>query len=252
MTDILDIYIGHDPREITAYDVCRWSIVRRTSRPVHIRPLMMQPLRYDGFYWRKHERRADGVLWDTISGAPMSTEFAITRFLAFTNLKDNAGQWRLFMDCDFLALADVAELFDAADERYAVQVVKHRHEPPPGVKMDGQPQVQYARKNWSSLMLINAAHPANARLTLEMVNGLPGRDLHRFCWLRDDEIGDLPKAWNFLVGHTNRKVRPKLVHYTDGAPFMPGYEACDFADEWRRELDILSAYHAPIRGERAA
>lgn len=248
MSDILDIFIGHDPREITAYDVCRWSIVRRTTRPVHIRPLMMQPLRDEGLYWRKHERRADGVLWDTISEAPMATEFAITRFLPFVAHK--GGRWAVFMDCDFLALADIAELFEAADERYAVQVVKHRHEPPPGVKMDGQPQVQYARKNWSSLMLINTAHPANARLTVEMVNGLPGRDLHRFCWLRDEEIGDLPKAWNFLVGHTTG-ARPKLVHYTDGAPFMPGYEACDFADEWRREMDIMAAYHAPIRGAAA-
>jgi hypothetical protein len=112
--------------------------------------------------------------------------------------------------------------------------------------MDDQLQVRYARKNWSSLMLINHAHPANERLTVEMVNTLPGRDLHRFCWLQDDEIGALPPAWNYLVGHTKGVCVPKLVHFTDGYPLMPGYENATYADAWRQERAILRAYQAPI------
>jgi hypothetical protein len=49
-------------------------------------------------------------------------------------------------------------------------------------------------------MLFNCDHPSNKKLTVEMINTLPGRDLHRFCWLEDDEIGELDPGWNWLVG----------------------------------------------------
>ena len=51
-----------------------------------------------------------------------------------------------------------------------------------------------------------------------MVNTLPGRDLHRFCWLEDDEIGELPPEWNHLVGidPDTKAARPALLHYTLG------------------------------------
>src|SRR5690606_28435707 len=110
------------------------------------------------------------------------------------------NQWALFCDfVDMMFLADPSELFSLADDRYAVMVVKHNHVPTEKKKMDNQAQTVYQRKNWSSVILWNIAHPANARLTIDMVNTLPGRDLHRFCWLEDDEIGELPAAWNHLV-----------------------------------------------------
>jgi hypothetical protein len=104
--------------------------------------------------------------------------------------------------------------------------------------MDGQQQTQYARKNWSSVMLWNLDHPAHDAVTSELLNSVPGRDLHRFCWLDDELIGALPPAWNYLVGHT-RLPDPKdakLVHFTEGTPDMLGYESCEFSDEWREEL----------------
>ena len=102
--------------------------------------------------------------------------------------------------------------------------------------LDGQAQTQYERKNWSSVMVFNVDHPANAQLTPAMVNALPGRDLHRFCWLEDDQIGELAPEWNFLVGHTDPSVEPKIVHFTEGGPWMSGYENVAYADEWRRQL----------------
>jgi hypothetical protein len=32
-------------------------------------------------------------------------------------------------------------------------------------------------------MVFNCDHPANRALTLDLINTVPGRDLHRFCWL---------------------------------------------------------------------
>jgi hypothetical protein len=85
-------------------------------------------------------------------------------------------------------------------------------------------------------MLFNCDHPSNAKLTVEMVNTLPGRDLHRFCWLEDDEIGELPIEWNWLAGHCSSDINPSIVHHTDGTPAMFGYEDAPYADEWRAEL----------------
>jgi lipopolysaccharide biosynthesis glycosyltransferase len=179
----------------------------------------------------------DGKLWDDISGAPMSTEFAITRFLV-PHLVRYEG-WAVFMDCDMLVRTDIAKLFEEADPQYAVMCVKHVYEPPEGVKMDGQAQMRYARKNWSSVMLFNCAHPSNKALHPQYINAVPGRDLHRFAWLPDDQIGELDQAWNWLVGHSSEEINPNIVHFTEGGPWFEGYENVAYADEWLAECDKL-------------
>lgn len=229
------IYIGFDPREAAACAVARKSIQGRLSASVPIHSLVLDDLRKAGLYWRPTERR-DGRLWDAISEAPMSTEFAISRFLV-PHLA-SAG-WALFMDGDMLARADLSELFASSDPRFAVLCVKHDHRPASGMKKDAQVQTVYSRKNWSSLVLFNCEHPANRKLTVELVNSVPGRDLHRFCWLTDGEIGELGPEWNYLVGHTALPagVEPKIVHFTDGTPDLPGYENAEYANEWWRHND---------------
>jgi hypothetical protein len=52
----------------------------RSAGTLTIEPVLEPHLRALGLYRRRHERR-DGRLWDTLSAAPMSTEFALTRFL---------------------------------------------------------------------------------------------------------------------------------------------------------------------------
>jgi len=234
------VWIGFDPREAAAFAVCRASIEHYMPLPVPVRGLVLSQLRSRGFYWREHAHMENGQLRDVISDAPMSTEFAISRFL--TPILAGDG-FALFMDCDVLVRASLMELFEQAKQRYAVMVVKHCHKPDYGVKMDGQVQTQYARKNWSSVMLFNCHHEANKRLTLDMVNTLPGRDLHRFCWLEDHEIGELDPCWNYLVGHTKlpKDVLPKIVHFTSGIPTMRGFEHCEYADEFRTELEQWAA-----------
>lgn len=239
------VWIGWDAREAAAFAVARYSIQRRLSaRVVPIRGVILSQLRAEGFYTRPTSRRGS-LLWDDISDAPMSTEFACSRFLVpeLVRQKPHGGgpRWALFMDCDMLVRTDIHRLFDECCADKAVMVVKHDHKPKNTTKMDGQVQTQYARKNWSSVMAFNVDHPANDNLTPELVNKIPGRDLHAFCWLKDEHIGEFGPEWNYLVGHTRKKVEPKIVHFTDGIPLMPGYENCDYADEWRRELEHWSA-----------
>jgi hypothetical protein len=233
----LSIYIGFDPRETAAFAVARNSIKRHTTLPVRVNGLVLSELRDRGLYTRPHEQRGC-QLWDVISDAPCATEFSNSRFLVPHLAKEG---FALFMDCDMLVRKNLARLFALADTSKAVQVVKHNHQPTETTKMDGQIQTRYGRKNWSSVILWNCDHPANKALTLEMVNGLPGRDLHRFCWLEDDLIGELPVEWNWLAGHSDPSVDPAIVHHTDGIPSMPGYENAPFADEWRAELTRWAA-----------
>lgn len=237
------IFIGFDPREAAAFAVSRQSVERRMCYPrMPIFGLRLKDLQKRGLYRRPIEFRPsalDGwVMWDVISDAPMSTEHANARFL----VPHLAGSgMALFMDGDTMARADVGLLLRQLDGSKAVYCVHHRHQPVNSGKMDGQVQTRYARKNWSSFIVFNCDHPANKALTVEMVNSLPGRDLHRLCWLDDCEIGELDPAWNFLVGHSDPAIDPKVVHFTDGTPDMKGYENCAFADEWRSERDRWAA-----------
>jgi lipopolysaccharide biosynthesis glycosyltransferase len=236
--DMQTVWIGFDCREAAAFMVAKRSIERRLTKPINVNGLVLKDLQQKGLYTRPHTRKEGGQLWDIISDAPMSTEFACSRFL--TPLLAKEG-WALFMDCDMMIRRNLNTLFDdIADKKFAVMCVKHSHNPSALTKMDNQQQTKYARKNWSSVMLMNASHPKMQppHLTLEMINTLPGRDLHRFCWLEDNEIGELPPEWNYLVGHTTlpEGVEPCIVHHTEGVPFMLGYEDAEYADEWWSEV----------------
>ena len=233
------IWIGFDPREAAAYAVARSSTKRRLTQPLAIRGVVLAALQEDGLYHRPIEWRegptANRIMWDTISDAPMSTQHANARFL----VPHLAGTgWALFMDGDVLVRGNVVRLFDGLDPAKAVYCVKHRHLPPAGVKMDGQEQTRYVRKNWSSVVVWNCQHPSNRTLTVEAVNSLAGRDLHRFVWLDDEEIGELDPKWNWLVRQSEPLTlnSPQIVHFTEGTPDMPGYEDDPYADEWRQEL----------------
>ena len=69
--------------------------------------------------------------------------------------------------------------------------------------MDGREQTVYLRKNWSSLILFNCGHEANAVLTPDLANRKTGKYLHRFGWLDDALIGEICGALE-LVGRLER------------------------------------------------
>lgn len=232
------VFVGWDARETNAFIVARRSLRRHISaNKVWMDWISLGALQHRGLYTRPIEHR-DGpngnpIMWDVISDAPMSTEHACARFLC----KELAQTgWALFTDGDVLFRADVNELFDQLDPAKALYCVHHKRTQTTGVKMDGQMQTQYSRKNWSSVMAFNCEHPANLALTVELINSVPGRDLHRYCWLSDADIGELGAEWNYLVGESPECADPKICHFTLGVPDMPGYWDVPYADEWRAEL----------------
>uniref|UniRef100_A0A452YIW1 Uncharacterized protein n=1 Tax=Aegilops tauschii subsp. strangulata TaxID=200361 RepID=A0A452YIW1_AEGTS len=167
------VFVGYDPKEHEAYEVCRRSLIRHATVPLDVRPIRQPDLRASGLYWRTR-------------GHMESTEFSFTRFLT-----------------PFLA-----------------------------------------------------GHPKNvAALTPDAVSTKTGAFLHRFSWLDDDEIGEVPFVWNFLVGHNkvdpdDPTTQPKALHYTCGGPWFDRYRDCEFADLWIKEAEELRAEKEKRRAEK--
>lgn len=222
--DFYPIFIGYDSREDIAYKVCEYTIYKNTPF-ADVKPLKQNELRKSGHYSREEDKLG-------------STEFTFTRFLVPHLM--NLDGWALFCDCDFIWDGDIRQIFEQADPKYAVMVVKHNHVPSNTTKMDGKVQSQYPRKNWSSMILWNCGHPSNAKLTIEDINNQPGSFLHRFQWLEDSEIGELNVQYNFLVGYNKTEQclsgKPIAYHYTEGGPWFPQYRDCDFNYVWYQYL----------------
>jgi hypothetical protein len=225
---MLNIFIGYDSKESVAYYTLAHSIQRRSSIPVAIAPLMRTQLR--GLYTRPR-------------GPTESTEFSLTRFLV-PALSGFRG-WSVFMDCDMLCRADIAELAAHIEPQRdkAVLVCKHDYVPKTERKFLDHVQTKYPRKNWSSLMIFN--NERCGALSPDYVNGAAGLDLHRFKWLDDAAIGALPLEWNWLVGEYERNPAAKIVHFTIGGPYFDKYRECDYAAEWFAEFDSMRFAEKP-------
>lgn len=226
MSSPFRVFIGWDKREPEAYAVAKSSLQRHASIPVDVQPIKLDELVKRGLYTRDIDPLA-------------STEFTYTRFLtpALAGFKG----WALFCDCDFLWLGDIAGLAEYTKTPKAVYCVQHDYTPKETTKMDGAVQTAYPRKNWSSLMLFNCDHPSVKALTPELVNRESGAYLHRFQWVKDEDIGSLPVEWNWLEGWNEKPKTgtPKAVHYTRGGPWFKEWQNVDYADLWREEYKRL-------------
>lgn len=213
------IYIGHTSYQDSVYQVAKHSILHHTS-DVACYPIKQANLRELGIYQRAED----------VNGA---TEFSITRFL--TPWLAGFKGWVLFCDNDVLALTSLNPLFDLVDSKYALMCVKHAYTPSSLIKLDGQKQYLYPRKNWSSVVLWNAAHPKNQCLTPEYINQASPLHLHRFLWLHDEDIGEISHEWNWLVDwyHEPKDGHPKLLHFTEGGPYFKHYQDVTYANLWR-------------------
>ena len=222
-----NIYIGYDSREDLAYQVSKHSLLNK-SNDIAVYPLKLNELREQGLYWRDEDKLG-------------STEFTFSRFLV-PELNKYEG-WALFCDCDLLFLEDVNNLFKLVDDKYAVMCVQHDYTPKEGTKMDGKQQTIYPRKNWSSVVLWNCSHPSNKQVNKDLVNNpdTTGKYLHRFSWLKDEEIGSIPHDWNWLVGwYTEPKDgTPSAIHYTEGGPWFENYRFCDYHQIWKDTLNQM-------------
>lgn len=194
---MLRIFVGVDDRQPLSYNVLHHSIVRHATVPVAVTPLRLStlPIQRKGL-----------------------TEFTYTRYLV-PWLCDFQG-WALFLDSDMLVLGDINELFQKADDQYAVMVVQNK-----------------MRFEWPSLMLFNCkkceiltpsyVEKYGSPQDMSWAGGMPG-------------VGNLPAEWNHCSNYDSPNgAQPKLVHYTQGIPCWHETADSDFAAEWIAERDDM-------------
>lgn len=213
MNEKVKIIVGFDQRESIAYHTFCQSIIEKSSMPINFIPLAINNLK---IYNETH--------------TDQSNDFIYSRFL--TPYLNNFEGWALFADGDMICQSDIKELWDLRDESKALMVVKHNYLTKAHVKYLGNKNENYPRKNWSSVILWNCSHPKHRILTPEFIQNQTGKYLHRFSWLNDDEIGELPKEWNWLAIEYPENKDAKLIHYTLGTPCFKEYEKTDMSDIW--------------------
>jgi hypothetical protein len=223
---MLKIFIGYDPVESVAWHTMAHSILSRSSAPVALVPINIANLK--DIYKRERDPK-------------QSNEFSFSRFLV-PYLSGYEG-YAAYFDCDMMLRTDVSKLFAlaATDATKAIHVVQHNYKPKDEIKYLNTAQYRYPRKNWSSVVVWNCAHPSNRIVTPEFVNTASPMELHRFQWLKDSEIGELNVRWNWLVGeYADPPADVHNVHWTLGGPYFHEYKDADFADEWFTDFERMS------------
>jgi len=223
MNETIKIVVGFDQRESVAYHTFTQSIIEKSSVPVSFIPLAINALKD---YKETHTDK--------------SNDFIYSRFLS-PHLNGFEG-WAIFADGDMICQADIKELWDLKDESKALLVVKHDYQTKTHKKYLGNINENYPRKNWSSVILWNCAHPKHKILTPEFIASQTGKYLHRFSWLDDSDIGELPKEWNWLAIEYPENKNAKLIHYTLGTPCFKEYKNTEMADIW------YETYNRTIQG----
>ncbi len=61
--------------------------------------------------------------------------------------------------------------------------------------------------------------------------------MHRFEWLADSEIGEIPIDWNWLATEYEINSNAKLIHYTLGTPCFAEYRESDYAEVWHEAFN---------------
>jgi lipopolysaccharide biosynthesis glycosyltransferase len=214
----IPIFIGYDPREAVAFHTCANSIIRHASKPVAIIPLALN------LFEDYTEKHTDG-----------SNQFIYSRFLV-PHLTGYSGK-AIFIDGDMILRDDIVKLWTWVDQHIAwdVAVVKHDYQTRMTEKYLGAKNENYPRKNWSSVIVWQCDSHPNRKLTPEFVEKATGAQLHRFTWLEDSRILELPKEWNWLPDEYGPNPDAKLLHYTLGTPCFHEFATTPQGDEWHRE-----------------
>ncbi len=224
---MIPIYVGFDPREACVYHVFCQSVIEKASQPVMFIPLH-QPM-LNGF-----DGQQDGT-----------NAFIYSRYLV-PYLQGFEGP-AIFVDGDMIVNTDINELIDLFDPEFAVQVVKHDYKTKYPRKHIGSDlendNIDYPRKNWSSVIIFNCAHPKNRILMPEFVADAGGAFLHRFQWLNDEEIGAIPLTWNWLEGEYEANPDACIDHHTLGAPGLEAYSQSPSSKRWH-EILLRATYLA--------
>jgi len=222
----MNLYIGYDERESAGTHVFLSSLIRYSSAPIPVTIL-----------------NKDTLIRNNSSVREGTNAFTFSRFLVpyFQSWKG----WAVFMDgADMLLRDDIYKLFGLADPSAAVQVVHHDYKTKNPRKylctsMESD-NLDYERKNWASVMLINCAHYAWRQITPEYINDMNPMHMLQFKFMSNMYISSLPVTWNWLVDEFGESRQAKLLHWTCGVPGFAAYSDSPHAHEWREALENVN------------
>ena len=211
---MIPLYCGYDKREAAGFHTFVSSVIERASEPVAFIPTM--------------GKQRDGT-----------NAFTYARFLIPEEQRYTG--WAIFADAaDMVCLGDIAMLWLHRDESKAVMCVKHDYQTRHPRKYVGTAMESdnrdYPRKNWSSLMLMNCGHPLWKQINDRSIGYMSGAELHRFAWIPDEQIGELPPEWNVLVDEGQSAEGANLLHWTAGIPGFPEYSIAPSHEVWDEEF----------------
>lgn len=226
---MINLFVGFDERESVGTHAFNASVIANCSEPVNITHLAKPAI--ENWFGQQYQEGTNA--------------FTVSRFL-IPDLMGRKG-WAIFADgADMVCLGDLAELMKLADPFKAVQVVKHKYKTKHprkylGTQMEAE-NPDYYRKNWASLMLINCGNLRWPRA--EDVARMSKIEMLTFAWLGDEQIGSLPKEWNWLADEYGENPNAKIVHFTAGIPGFPEYKNAPMAEYWR-QAHALANYATP-------
>ena len=195
---IYRVYIGWNPNEQEAAEVCRHSLLKHSTLPIQVHFLKRDDLKKAGIYNRDPAKEID------------DREYPYLRY--FVPHLTNFTGWAVYCDPSVVWNADVRELFQHLNPSAAVHVAKH------------DPKLTEAENQYNSgVILWNCGHDSNQQLTPEVCSNQFPTFLHTFEWIQPTDIFPLELEWNWLANHYDTPIEgePKAIHFADGGPWLP-------------------------------
>ena len=227
----LTIYIGYDSSMNDLEKICEESITK-TIKDAHTTG------QYAGYL-----KFTPTIKYLDISKLPdytreyanQSTEFTYSRFL-IPHLENYEG-FSLFVDNDFIFTKNLLPMFYYLNPEDAIACIKYPHYEHDESKFDGEINIDYPCKLWSSMMFFNNSHEDCKKLTPEVVNTWTGKQLHQFEWT--DAISEIPQKYIFVEGYDNPEEKWDYsgIHYTRGGPWIDGMDSTSI-----NNLEVYNKY----------
>ena len=191
----MKVFIGYDPRQPVAFQVCAQSAWEHASKPIEIIRLELSklPIKRRGL-----------------------TEFTYSRFLVPYLSKFEGSS--LFLDSDILVRGDLVELFESCIVPFCgVRMVQHeRAFERPSVMLFNNPLCRALTPEFIEReKLFDFKWTVRGTQEEGKVN-----------------MGGLPKEWNHLVGYDAPNPDAKIVHFTMGIPVWKETVNSEFSKEW--------------------
>ena len=214
----VNIYLGYDSSHSDVFDVAEKSIHHSVEK---CKSGGLAAEFFNDYKIEVKKLDINAISEYTRPYANQSTEFTYSRFLI--PYLENYEGFSFFIDDDYIWQWSPTSLFYFLDPEHAIACVQYQFDHHDETKMDGEKNVSYPKKLWSSMMIFNNGHEDCKKLTPEVVNTASGQYLHQFEWT--DQISKIPGHKIATEGYDKELLKTHhAVHYTRGGPWIKGMD----------------------------